>query len=173
MPALLHKISTRSHNSDPEPTSHPLVQHAQACAPRWLMHDSPELTAEIQGPHGRNDTHHGHPWWKVMCLSGVDYFSTLGYQPALAALAAGLLAPLATLILVAVTLLAALPIYRRIAQESPSPCSSDLPPRLPWAFQALKPVWSLCPKSVAESAQKLTKVTLECAVQRSFSQPLP
>ena len=88
MPALLHKISTRSHNSDPEPTPHPLVQHAQARASRWLMHDSPELTAEIQGPHGRNNTHHGHPWWKVMCLSGVDYFSTLGYQPALAALAA-------------------------------------------------------------------------------------
>lgn len=119
MPALLHKISTRSHNSDPESTPHPLIQHAQTRASRWLMHDSPELTAEIQGPHGRNNTHHGHPWWKVMCLSGVDYFSTLGYQPALAALAAGLLAPLATLILVAVTLLAALPIYRRIAQESP------------------------------------------------------
>ena len=58
-------------------------------------------------------------WWLVLCLIGLDYFSTLAYLPSLAVEAAGPLAPLAALLVVAVTWLAALPVYLYVVGRSP------------------------------------------------------
>ncbi|HLO98749.1 MAG TPA: hypothetical protein VK171_09165, partial [Fimbriimonas sp.] len=81
---------------------------------KWLLQGHVS-ESEIQEPQ-----HKTHPWWQVMCLTGVDYFSTLGYQPSIAIAAAGYLSPFATFILVLVTIFGAYPVYARVAKASPN-----------------------------------------------------
>ncbi|MDH4466467.1 MAG: hypothetical protein QE271_00295 [Bacteriovoracaceae bacterium] len=92
----------------PVPTSSPPTSRIG----KWLFH--PELS-EIQKKIIKHETK---PWYQVIWLTGVDYFSTLGYQPGIALLAAGAISPLATLILVLVTLFCALPTYSQVAKRS-------------------------------------------------------
>ncbi|MBI3952287.1 MAG: hypothetical protein HY314_17695 [Acidobacteria bacterium] len=77
---------------------------------RWFLRHS-----QLDELPGHESTH---PWYQVLWLTGVDYFSTLGYQPGIALLAAGALSPVATAILLAVTLLGALPTYAQVARRS-------------------------------------------------------
>src|SRR5438128_1221624 len=58
-------------------------------------------------------------WLWVLCLLGLDYFSTLAYQPSITYEFTGLLGPIATFVIVVVTLFGALPIYFYLAGRSP------------------------------------------------------
>lgn len=101
---------------EPSPLSSAPSSGRRGGVKAWLLEGLRSDSGAHPGPH--STTEKTHSWWRVMCLTGVDYFSTLGYQPAIAALAAGLVSPLATIVLVLLTLFGALPVYRRVARES-------------------------------------------------------
>ncbi|GGF25003.1 APC family permease [Subtercola lobariae] len=105
---------------DPHIAHHVVVDGEQRPNGRirhWLLQGLVDQSGRYQGSYSAT-AEKTHSWWRVMCLTGVDYFSTLGYQPAIAALAAGLLSPFATIVLILLTLFGALPVYRRVARES-------------------------------------------------------
>src|SRR4029077_7287129 len=100
----------RSAPDTPQPLPVPSTSPPRSHLARWFFRGG---NLEEQEEH-----HETHPWYMVLWLTGVDYFSTLGYQPGIALLAAGALSPLATLLLVGVTLLGALPVYAQVARRS-------------------------------------------------------
>ncbi|MEV6209467.1 hypothetical protein, partial [Kitasatospora sp. NPDC051914] len=41
----------------------------------WLLEGMAETAKQHPGPHAEVKEEHGQRWWRVMCLTGLDYFS--------------------------------------------------------------------------------------------------
>src|SRR5580698_9789655 len=80
---------------------------------------SSESSSNSSAPPSSRSPQYRAAWPWVLCVIGLDYLSTLAYQPSVAFGAAGRLAPLVTILVAAVTMFLALPIYLYIAGRSP------------------------------------------------------
>ena len=107
-------MSTQETTPDTAPQTHPDAIHEiepRSALGRWLLHGgTPEEASHVHDQ--------ARPWYAVLWLTGVDYFSTLGYQPGIALLAAHAISPVATALLVLFTLFGALPVYAQVARRS-------------------------------------------------------
>lgn len=94
--------------------------------PEAQSNESSEPPSSSSEPPSSQPTPHPEPepapyrtaWPWVLCVIGLDYLSTLAYQPSIAFVAAGRLAPLVTILVAVVTIFLALPIYWYIAGRS-------------------------------------------------------
>lgn len=83
------------------------------------MASTPTNPAFVDSTPGAKKSSPEYYWLWVLCLLGLDYFSTLAYQPSITFRATNRLGPLATALVVLVTLFGALPIYCYLAGRSP------------------------------------------------------
>ncbi len=105
-PLLFPEVSS----SDPITLPTPRTAPPRGRLGRWLF-----AGGQLDVARSSDTTH---PWYRVIWLTGVDYFSDLGFQPGITLIAAGALALPATAFLVAVTLFGAVPLYAQVAKRS-------------------------------------------------------